>query len=79
MNTGRISFVLLATALLTIPPSAPITARSERMSATDRLDAFAQHRAMVAGSLFSTLPWQHGHPLLMLTDIGAVVSEQLGS
>ena len=63
MNTGRISFVLLATALLAIPPSAPVAAQSERMSATERLEAFAQHRAMVDGSLFSTLPWQHLGPM----------------
>ena len=62
MNTRRIGFVLLATALLIVPPSAPLAAQSDRMSATERLEAFEQHRAMVEGSLFSTLPWQHLGP-----------------
>ena len=62
MNTKRIDLVLLATALLTVTLSAPVGAQSDRMSATERLEAFEQHRTMVEGSPFSTLPWQHLGP-----------------
>ncbi len=62
MNSKRTSLVLPLAALLTGLTFGPIAAQGDRMSATERLEAFEQHRAMVDGSLFKTLPWQHLGP-----------------
>ena len=62
MNSKRTSLVLPLVALLTGLTFGPIAAQGDRMSATERLEAFEQHRAMVDGSLFKTLPWQHLGP-----------------
>jgi photosystem II stability/assembly factor-like uncharacterized protein len=62
MNSKTIGFVLLAAALPMASSSDRIAAQSDRMSATERLEAFEQHRAMVEGSPFSTLSWQYLGP-----------------
>ena len=51
-----VSFALLG------PVSAPLSGQVDRMSATERLEAFEAHRALVGASPFKTLPWRHLGP-----------------
>ena len=54
----RTSFVaaLLSAGLISAPVA--VASQESRMSATERLEAFGAHRAMVDRSLFGALPWQ---------------------
>ena len=51
---------LLLTGIVLFPASG--RAQEDRMSATERLDAFAAHEALVENSRFGALPWQHLGP-----------------
>jgi photosystem II stability/assembly factor-like uncharacterized protein len=62
MTSSARCSALLAFLLVAAVGPAPLSAQADRVTASERLEAFTQHREMTSTSRFRTLPWQHLGP-----------------
>ncbi len=72
-RTGSLLSAALLLLLLALAPAPAQAQQDDRMSATERLEAFAEHRAMLERSPFRDVPWQFLGPTNISgrsTDVG---------